>query len=275
MPIYNVCLHPLRRYPGPKLYAAFYFPWGFWYRSGRWHDRVLELHDHHGPVVRVAPNELSYNLPDAWEDINGRGGSRAENRRPEWFVSSKIHTIIGANENDQKRMKTILAPGFSHAALEGQEDIIKKHMDLFVRQMREASHGGRQPLNLIEWTNYLTFDIIGDLLFGQDFGCVAGDQEMRSWQQYLISNLKLLHQLAVCNRVWWFYLMLPWHDLWKFVTQFTLYDQVVAKRVEHRLAGNEPLRKDFLHLMCKGKSDLVSIHVADWWAWTDISGPSQ
>ncbi|KAH9832147.1 Cytochrome-P450 monooxygenase, partial [Teratosphaeria destructans] len=255
LPLYYVWLHPLHRYPGPKLYAAYYFPWGYWYRSGYWHEKVLELHQKYGHVVRVAPNELSYNTPDAWEDIYGRSSARPENRRPEWFVSSKLHTIIGAHERDQKRMKTILAPGFSRAALESQEPIIKKHMDAFIRQIENATCGGSQPVNLIHWTNYLTFDIIGDLLFGEDFGCVAGDEDMRSWQRFLIRNLQLIHQLAVCNRIWIFYLALPFSDLWSLLTKFTLRYQVIFKRVEKRLAGDVPTRTDFLELMCNGKRD--------------------
>jgi hypothetical protein len=32
---------------------------------------VKKLHDRYGPVVRIAPGELSYNDPDAWQDIYG------------------------------------------------------------------------------------------------------------------------------------------------------------------------------------------------------------
>ena len=33
--------------------------------------KVKELHDKYGPVVRIAPGELSYNCPEAWQDIYG------------------------------------------------------------------------------------------------------------------------------------------------------------------------------------------------------------
>lgn len=38
--------------------------------------RVAELHRQYGPVVRIAPNELSYSVEDAWQDIYAKAGSR-------------------------------------------------------------------------------------------------------------------------------------------------------------------------------------------------------
>lgn len=32
---------------------------------------IKKLHDKYGDVVRVAPNELSYTNPDAWQEIYG------------------------------------------------------------------------------------------------------------------------------------------------------------------------------------------------------------
>ncbi|CZT22761.1 related to cytochrome P450 CYP3/CYP5/CYP6/CYP9 subfamilies [Ramularia collo-cygni] len=255
-PIYNLYFHPLRKFPGPKLYAASKLPWGYHYRKGLWHDKVLQLHKTYGHIVRVAPDELSYDIPEAWEEIYSSGSGRIENHRPEWFVSSKLNFIIGANESDQKRMKSVMAPGFSHAALMEQEPTIKKHLDLFIRQIRQATNDGQKPANLIRWVNYLTFDIIGDLLFGQDFGCVAGDAEMRAWQDVLIGNLQLIHVVAVCKRIWVFWLALPPAQVWTLLTKFKYFDGIIEHRVRSREVTSEeaPKRTDILELMRKGRN---------------------
>jgi cytochrome P450 len=219
---------------------------------------VSELHQKYGHIVRVAPDELSYDIPDAWEEIYSRGSTKLENRRPEWFVSSKLNNIIGANESDHKRMKAILAPGFSKSALMEQEPVIKRHLDLFICQLREVTRDGTTPINFIKWVNYLTFDIIGDLLFGEDFGCVAGDEVMRQWQNTLIRNLRLLHTLTLCNRIWLFYLALPLRDMWTFVTAYTLFDDVVDSRVKNRGTKGVPDKIDFLELMRTGRNGAVS-----------------
>ncbi|KAJ3543861.1 hypothetical protein NM208_g3351 [Fusarium decemcellulare] len=57
---YNVLLHPLRKYPGPKLMAMTRIPYTRMALSGQVHRRILELHQRYGPIVRVAPEILSY-----------------------------------------------------------------------------------------------------------------------------------------------------------------------------------------------------------------------
>jgi hypothetical protein len=37
---------------------------------------VAELHRRYGPVVRTAPDELSYNVEEAWQDIYGKPPQR-------------------------------------------------------------------------------------------------------------------------------------------------------------------------------------------------------
>ncbi|KXT12038.1 hypothetical protein AC579_4681 [Pseudocercospora musae] len=258
LPVYNVYFHPLRRYPGPTLFAASSLCWGYWYRSGFWHEKVQELHKEYGHIVRVAPDELSFDIPEAWDEIYARKDSKMENRRPEFFISSKLHYIISANESDQKRMKSVLAPGFSYAALTEQEPIIRRNMDLFIRHIREASCAGKKPINFMRWVNYLTFDIIGELLFGESFGCVAGNEKLRAWQDLLISNLQLLHIICVSKRIWVFWLAMPWRDMYNLITQFTHFDKLIGTIVSDRLAGHTPDRNDLFELMKQGRRANVS-----------------
>lgn len=53
-------LHPLRRFPGPKLWAAFMFP-GTWSAiKGRLPAQVRDFHRAYDFVVRIGPNELAF-----------------------------------------------------------------------------------------------------------------------------------------------------------------------------------------------------------------------
>lgn len=70
--LYNIFLHPLRTYPGPKLWAATRLPWCYHQYRGRLNHRLLELHDEFGAAVRVAPDELSYCSETAWKAIYGQ-----------------------------------------------------------------------------------------------------------------------------------------------------------------------------------------------------------
>jgi hypothetical protein len=68
---YNVFFHPLKSYPGPKLWAASGIPIFYWKLKGQLPYKVKELHDTYGDVVRIAPRNLSYKSSTAWEEIYG------------------------------------------------------------------------------------------------------------------------------------------------------------------------------------------------------------
>lgn len=69
--LYNVFLHPLRYYRGPKLWAATRLPWCWYQYNGILNNKLLELHTKYGHTVRIAPNELSYTTDTAWKTIYG------------------------------------------------------------------------------------------------------------------------------------------------------------------------------------------------------------
>lgn len=88
-----------------------------------------------------------------------------------------------------KEVRRILAPGFTTAALARQEGIIHEYVDLFVSQVsklavqdpvdvKEVSnisiYGYISSLYLptYKWYKYLTFDISGELTFGEPFGAL-------------------------------------------------------------------------------------------------------
>ena len=46
---------------------------------------------------------------------------------------------------------------------------------------------------MFEWFSYCTFDIVGDLSFGESSGCL-GVSIMRSWLGIIFANVKLVSQ---------------------------------------------------------------------------------
>jgi hypothetical protein len=63
--VYQAFFTPFARVPGPLL-AKFTRGWQIWrYYRGTWHDDIQWLHDKYGPVVRIAPDEVSFVDHDA------------------------------------------------------------------------------------------------------------------------------------------------------------------------------------------------------------------
>ncbi|KAM4067811.1 cytochrome p450 [Hirsutella rhossiliensis] len=69
---------------------------------------------------------------------------------------------------------TWLGHAFSDAALAQQEPVIIKYVDMMLdRLSRRADEG--QSINIVEWLNFTTFDIIGDLVFSDSFSCLENN----------------------------------------------------------------------------------------------------
>jgi len=88
--IYRLYLHPLHNYSGPRLWAITRIPHAYYVATGRLPFKLAELHERYGPVMRIAPDELTYILEEAWQDIYGKPQPRNTQlqRDPAQFVSS-------------------------------------------------------------------------------------------------------------------------------------------------------------------------------------------
>ncbi|KAL5372840.1 hypothetical protein PMIN06_012636 [Paraphaeosphaeria minitans] len=178
--IYNAFIHPLHRYPGPLLWTAYRFPYVVAIHSGDIHRRLKTLHDKYGPVVRVAPNELSYANASAWRDIYGnRPGHQPFERNRTWFKKMSPddpHSLMGYSEEAHARQKRVFANSFSEKSLRDQSPVIESYLDSLISQLRARISGQRwadKTVDLSQWFVFLMFDISGDLSFGESFGCLS------------------------------------------------------------------------------------------------------
>ncbi|KAI3325430.1 cytochrome P450 [Xylariaceae sp. AK1471] len=169
--IYRIWFHPLSKFPGPPLLSALYFPYR--YNSlikGSWVRRLPALHRKYGPIIRIAPNHLAIDGAVAWPEIYAhRPGGKQEYSRPAGLIFPGDHlSLLGAPREDHRRMRRQLSLAFSDGALSEQEATITRYVDMFLDKLQEHSQGGTH-LNIVEWLNFMTFDIIGHLAFSDSF----------------------------------------------------------------------------------------------------------
>ncbi|KAK1566050.1 LOW QUALITY PROTEIN: cytochrome P450 [Colletotrichum navitas] len=188
--LYNVYFHPLCRYPGPKLWAATRIPYTQSMVTGRLHRRVLELHQEYGPIVRIGPDELAYNDSKAWRDLHGHvKGQTGDHGRDPVATWDYRHGIIGAKREDHPRFRRGLTHGFSAQAMKEQQPIVTGYVDLFIQRLHQSCASGSRPLDMVKWYDFVTFDILGDLAFGESFNCLQGS-EYHSWVKIIFDNVK-------------------------------------------------------------------------------------
>lgn len=143
--------------------------------TGFHHRAVHELHEKYGPIVRIAPNNISFINPQAWKDIYAHKKSRDQEmiKDPEFYVRNPdAPTIVNGNYEEHARYRRLYSPGFSARSLREQEPLIQTYVTMFVNGLTRACENGESAVDMVQWFNFVTFDIIGDLAFGEPFGCL-------------------------------------------------------------------------------------------------------
>lgn len=129
-----------------------------------------------GSTVRYGPNALSFSTLQSYKDIYGHASKGREPfRKGLWYRSFNVDGKPGlASETDiavHRQDRRDLAHAFSAAALREQTYIARKYIDQFVSQVTRFGQTDN-GISVDEWFMWLTFDVIGDLAFGEPFGAV-------------------------------------------------------------------------------------------------------
>ena len=131
------------------------------------------MHAKYGIVVRNHPDELSFIGASGWRDIYAARPALPKPLIGQLPTPSGVPSITTIPDpQNHGRQRKILGPAFSEHALREQEYILQKYSDLLISRLREQG----DEIDIIEWYNYTTFDVTGDLCFADSFHCLeAGD----------------------------------------------------------------------------------------------------
>ena len=151
--IYNLFLHPLSNFPGPKLGAATRL-WHIYHRvRGDWVYVIKSLHDIYGPVVRIAPDEVSFTESAAWLQIYGHRSGKPELQKDSVTYSNSSAgqgSILSANRERHSYLRKQLSYGFSERSLREQDVVIRGYANLCMQRLKERCD---DPINMVEWFN--------------------------------------------------------------------------------------------------------------------------
>ncbi|CAI7663163.1 unnamed protein product [Penicillium pancosmium] len=179
--IYTLYFHPLAKYPGPFLakFTTLYAAYHGW--KGDIHLDIWACHQRYGDTIRYKPNSVIFNTVEALHLIYRRPGGIVKSKVYEPMVhrAPNTFTIRGGKEHAKRRR--IMAQGLSDKALREYEPRIIKHIDKFLQVMIEDSTTSDvwcEPKNMAQWCNYLSFDIMADVVFGAKYN-LLGEQRFR------------------------------------------------------------------------------------------------
>lgn len=126
---------------------------------------LKDLHDKYGPVVRIAPNQLSFCSSSSWKDIHGHRPGRKAFLKGSFYESfpDDPHQIVSVSDpTNHSAMRKSLSHGFSAIALASQEDRLQYFVNMFIDQIEKRCMD--VPGDMVKWYNYVTFDAIGELV---------------------------------------------------------------------------------------------------------------
>lgn len=123
---------------------------------------MLEFHQQYGPVVRLAPGELTYTSATAAKEIYGNRGGR-KLMPPQSSLGANEKTMFGAtsflwleDHKEHARHRKIVGQMFSEASLKAQEPLVLGFAALLMERFRERASRG-EVIDMWAWFNYYTF----------------------------------------------------------------------------------------------------------------------
>ena len=241
--IYNVYFHPLRSLPGPRLWKASPFLRHLAAVRGQLDTKLCDLHDTYGPVVRYTPNGVSFITAQAWKDIYGHG--HAQLPKNVQYKSNEPSDIIFANDHDHTRYRKALAHAFSDKGLRDQEPIIDQYVNLLVEKLKKVAADGR-PADMVKWFNMTTFDLIGDLTFGESFHSLENEKE-DEWVEISFQSMKALPFLRAARE---------YPLLIKMITLF-IPAPLGKERDTHRRRTNDSVMRRVYNTDLHGRGDFM------------------
>ncbi|KAL2075912.1 hypothetical protein VTL71DRAFT_855 [Oculimacula yallundae] len=206
LPLYRLYMHPLSHIPGPPLWIISRLPFAYNLVLGRLPYTISSIHAKYGPVVRLAPNEISFITEEAWDDIytvqKGMDGRRIQMQKdPLLFLrpeEGSFDMLFEYDDKEHARHRRIFSHAFSNRTLREQEPIIQQHISKMVGKLSEVCD---KRVDMSAWFNYVLFDTVGDLVVGETFDCLE-TQSLHPWAKTFFSFAKGITIMGMTQRFW-------------------------------------------------------------------------
>lgn len=156
---------------------------------GDLHHKLRELHDQYGKVVRTAPDELSSVDGSAWQSITAGGNhNQGLPKNPVIFGAQEFDSVFDHVGPAHSRLRRLLTQTFSGPILREQEPLLAEAVNKFAEKLRGFAKVGA-TVNMLEWFNYLSFDITGEITFSETFNQLD-DERYHPWVDLIINHIK-------------------------------------------------------------------------------------
>lgn len=211
--VHHICqfllVSPLARVPGPKSFALTKWRLAFEDYNGTRTRKLRALHGEYGPVVRVGPNEVTFNSLSALRAIYGAGSGFERTNFYHMFSAYGRQNMFSLSSVKQHgERKKLFAHAYAKSTmLRGQtacmiETKVRKFMELLERERDDSS------TDIFPTLHYFSLDNITEFLYGDSgqTACLDGVEKDRA----------LLHDIMATGsrRFTWFTVHHPKFTAW-------------------------------------------------------------
>ncbi|KAL8777895.1 MAG: hypothetical protein Q9213_007662 [Squamulea squamosa] len=223
-----------------------------------------------GFLLSKVPNCLLFNTPKAFRAIYG---SKANVKKGRFYATypqkAGIFNTWESDHAEHARKRRILNAAFSDKALRTYEPFMIQHVDRWCELLLDgARYEWSSPKDMADWSDYLIFDILGELCYAKSFGLKeSGNNDLRSIPKFMAAFNTVLHNIARS----------PWQGLWLWLKprgldrlmeifapkNYLAYVRFIRSNLSSRIAqeqnGGEKIsdpadvRKDIFHYLIHAK----------------------
>lgn len=225
----------LRKIPGPWIYATTRFRLALDAWQARSVHAVLDLHRRYGPVVRIGPEEVSFNSLSALRTIYGAGNGFERTSfyrmfdvygRPNLFTfgAGKLHRERKKLISHIYANQTVLGTDFSA--------LVQKKATAFLSLLDREPHLASEIFTSL---HYFSFDTISEFVYGPDHGgtaALSGSGQSRDLIRDILNPAR--------RRLAWFAVHFPAYTKW-ITTRTGLLERLLTS------LGLMPMRKPFTY----------------------------
>ncbi len=183
---------PLRSIPGP-FWARFTRLWYFFrVAQGGFEKDNIALHRRYGPIVRIAPNMYSIDIPGA--PVKQIYGINSKMPKSEWYEGWKHPSpdrwTLFPDRNTKRHGETRrrFQGLYSMSSLVSYESYVDSCTDILEQRLREFAHSG-STVDMMRWLQCYAFDVIGEITYSRRFGFLDAGKDVAGLLEALSKNM--------------------------------------------------------------------------------------
>ncbi|KAI0457211.1 cytochrome P450 [Xylaria acuta] len=186
--IYRLYFSPLASFPGSTLAKVTHW-YEFYYNvvhTGKYYEKIRELHNKYGPIIRVTPEEVHIIEPSAYHEIFVIGAVRKTNSYLRFSNGTGFEDMaaISTSHDAHRRLRVPIDKLFVRSSILRIESRVSDRVARLCERL-SCSRGSGEVVNLTDALSSLTTDIISSVIF-EEPSDYLGDPDFNSeWYETL------------------------------------------------------------------------------------------